>query len=262
MSHILDLMEQAARKAGESLLHDFLHREDLIIESKEHSSFVTEADRRSEDMIVEILRKAYPDWGILGEEGTDYASSKDGYRWIIDPLDGTTNFLHGIPDWSVTMALEKQGEIVAGITYDPTRNELYVAEKGQGAFLNGKRLQISQKNELNRFIINLDMGFSRHDVKAVKELSAASEKVYALEGHVHNGRGMALGMAYLAAGRCDLLHSWSVYPWDYAAGIILVQEAGGIVTDLTLLPVKLEKSGVLAGNAVLHSAYAKLLGLN
>jgi len=252
-------MEHAAREAGVSLLRYFSHRDELIIDTKKPGDFVSQADREAEKIIVDILRAAHPDWGILGEEGSNEAVSADGYRWIIDPLDGTTNFLHGVPNWCVTIALEKDNDIIAAIIFDAIRNEFFHAEKGQGAFLNGKRLSISPEQDLGNCIAGIDGALYLEDDMAY--LSKIWEKTYAACASTIVLCTAAMTLAYTAAGRFAVSHVAGVQPWDVAAGFLLIREAGGIVTDLGLNPAHHSKGQSVAGNPDLHEKYIKIIGL-
>lgn len=256
-SETLALMEHAAREAGVSLLQDFANRDALVIEAKKPSDFVSQADRKSEQIIVNILRTARPDWGILGEEGSDISAGESGYRWIIDPLDGTTNFLHGLPNWCVTIALEKEGEIIAAMTFDVIRDELFFAEKGQGAFLNHKKITVFAGSELDRGIVGMDTGW----FDDIDYLANTWRQGYDHAASIITLGAAALTLAYMAAGRFAVCHVVGVQPWDVAAGILLIREAGGVVTDLSLAPAQPDKGETVAGNPGLHDKYTTLIGL-
>lgn len=260
LSPVLSLMADAAKKAGDSLLHDFSHRDQLLIDVKKPGDFVSQADRKAEKIIVDILRETYPDWGIMGEEGTAFDASSDGYRWIIDPLDGTTNFLKGVPNWCVTIALEQHDEIIAALTFDAIRNELFYAEKGQGAFVNGVRLQVSQDDDLENCICGIDGALYKDDDMAY--LAGVWEKTYAAAASTTVLCTAALTLAYTAAGRFAVCHVAGVHAWDVAAGILLIREAGGIVTDRALNPANHLQGEAVAGNAGLHKNYVSVIGLN
>lgn len=259
LSPTLALMKHAAEQAGDSLLQDFSSRERLIVEQKKPGDFVSQADRKAEKIIVDILRAAHPGWGILGEEGTNEAAGPDGHRWIIDPLDGTTNFLNGVPNWCVTIGLEHQGEIIAGVTWDVLRNELFYAEKGQGAFLNGHRLSVSRAENLIDGIGGIDGALSSEE--DMQYLAGIWHKTYAELASTVVLCSAALTMAYTAAGRFAVCHVAGVQPWDIAAGILLIREAGGVVTDRRLQPVDHLKGEAVAGSSGLYKKYVVMLGL-
>jgi len=259
LSPNLAVIERALEKAARSLIRDFNEVEKLQISVKGPGDFVSRADKRAEEIIVESLQKDRPDWGIFAEEGTTVKGKDAQYRFIIDPLDGTTNFLHGIPHWCVTAALEKDGEIVAGMTFDPVRQEMFRAEKGAGAFMNNSRLRVSGRKDLSMSVIGmLDMSEGE---AGLEDFGAKFLKAYGTCANVLTTSSLALEMAYVAAGRLDALYTIGGYPWDVAAGILMVKEAAGIVTDHQMRPAKLDQKQFLAGNPVQHKAVAELFGL-
>lgn len=252
----LAVMIKAAEKAARSLVRDFGEVEKLQISVKGPGDFVSRADRRSEEIIVESLQYDRPEWGILGEEGGEQQGSDSRYRFIIDPLDGTTNFLHGLPHWCVTIALEKDGQVIAGVTLDPIRQELFRSEKGSGAFVNRDRMRIGGRKKLENLVVILN-GSQPHE-----QPQADIEKIYQNGCSARILGSGALDLAYVAAGRCDIVHlTATTKPWDVAAGFLMVREAGGTVTGLDLKPPTLDGCGFIASNADLHRAYTGLLGL-
>jgi len=257
----LNVMIKALDKAGRSLVRDFNEVEKLQIAVKSPGDFVSKADKRSEEIIVENLQKDRPDWGFLGEEGTNIKGSDPSHRWIIDPLDGTNNFLHGVPHWCVTAALEKNGEVIAAVTYDPIRQETFRAEKGQGAFMDRTRLRVTGRKDFKQAMVGLDAGYKFRDDAAMTQYGNLWKKAAATGAGVRYFGAMALDMAYVAAGRIDVLMNWDVRPWDVAAGILLVREAKGVVTDWTLKPASVDSGGFLLGNPDMHRALADLAGL-
>lgn len=237
----LNLMITAAKKAGRSLLKDFLEVENLQVSLKGPADFVSAADLRADKIIRDELKKARPSYGILTEESGDSEGEDTSHRFIVDPLDGTSNFLHSIPFFAVNIALEENREIIAGVTYNPISDELYYAEKGAGAFLFGgprrsSRLRVSRRKSLDDGIVYL---YSQ-------ELRAQSDKI----NHriIRRFGAQALELASIAAGRADVLATNSCKLWDVAAGIILIKEAGGIV-DVYNEDKKLK----VDGNAMLFS---------
>jgi myo-inositol-1(or 4)-monophosphatase len=257
----ISVMIKAAEKAARSLIRDFNEVEKLQISVKGPGDFVSRADKRAEEIIVESLSKDRPEWGFLGEEGTSKIGSDPRYRWIIDPLDGTNNFLHGVPHWAITVALEKDGEIVAGITYDPVRQEMFRAEKGSGAIMNNTRLRVSGRKDITQAILVTDNALK--DKASLEAYEQKMTMVGTVPGlAIRTFGSAALDLAYVAAGRFDgfYLHG-GTYTWDLATGILLIREAAGVATDLDLKPAVPEKGNVLAGNPVLHKAFAELIGL-
>ena len=258
LSPNLTVMVKAVEKAARSLVRDFGEVEKLQVSVKGPGDFVSRADRRSEEILVESLQKDRPDWGFLNEEGGVIIGKDTHYRWIIDPLDGTSNFLHGIPHWCITMALEKDNEIIAGITYDPIRQELFRVEKGGGSFMNNSRLRVSGRKELDRAIVAIGtMMRAPEDIQRYQDiwakifLECAGARQYACAG---------LNLAYVAAGRFDINYNLGgVKPWDIAAGILLVREAGGTVTDLKLGSDMFGRFEVFAANPILHTKFQALL---
>jgi myo-inositol-1(or 4)-monophosphatase len=256
----LAVIERALEKAARSLIRDFNEVEKLQISIKGPGDFVSKADKRAEEIIVESLQKDRPDWGILGEEGSNIKGKDAQYRFIIDPLDGTTNFLHGLPHWCVTIALEKEGEVVAGMTFDPIRQEMFRAEKGSGAFMNNTRLRVSGRKDLSASLIAVGCAGLRAKDPALAGQDLA--KIHAVCADARRMASAALDLAYVAAGRFDAYIERAVQPWDIAAGILMVREAAGIVTNTDdLKPGKADSGNVLAGNPVIHRNLAELLGI-
>lgn len=258
----LMVMARAIEKAARSLVRDFNEVEKLQISVKGPGDFVSKADKRSEQILLESLSKDRPDWGFMGEEGTDQKGKDERYRWIVDPLDGTNNFLHGVPHWCITVALEKDGEIVAGMTFDPIRQEMFRVEKGGGAFMNNTRLRISGRKELKDALVVVDAGYSR---KVDSEYEFYQKIISLTERNTSAARTFgagALDLCYVAAGRADIMiHAGGAKPWDVAAGFLMVREAAGIVTDLSHKPAGVMNGQFLAGSPVLHAKYAELIGL-
>jgi myo-inositol-1(or 4)-monophosphatase len=252
----LAVMIKAAEKAARSLVRDFGEVEKLQISVKGPGDFVSRADRRSEEIIVESLQYDRPEWGILGEEGGEQQGEDSRYRFIIDPLDGTTNFLHGLPYWAINIALEKDGQVIAGVTFDPIRQEMFRVEKGSGTFLNRQRLRVGGRKKLENLIVVLNgsqpQEQPQHDIAFIYQ-NGCSARIMG---------SAALDLAYVAAGRCDIAHiTANTKPWDVGVGFLMVREAGGTVTGLDLKPPSLDGRGFIASNADLHRAYTGLLGL-
>lgn len=252
----IDLMNRALDKAAQSLVTDFQALENLTIERKGKGDFVSQADKKSEKIIVDMLREERPDWGILGEEGTDVIGTDARYRWIIDPLDGTRNFLHNIPHWCVTIALEKDGEIVAGLTFSPMTNEKFRAIKGGGAFKNDVKIKASDCPTLDDAMIVIDTG---HTCQAPEKIELFS-KIAKQAGTVRIIATGALSLCYVAAGYYDaMIHNGHAMPWDLAAGFLFLQETGCTISNLELQPTNHEHGCFLAANPALHADIAKIL---
>ena len=257
-NHIM-VMSAAARTAGHQLLDHFRNRDTLLIEYKNPGDLVSIADRQSEETIIAVLTAVFPDYGILGEEGGAKPASAAGYRWVIDPLDGTSNFLHGIPFWCVTIALEQNGTVLAGVTYDPIQNELFYAVKGQGTYLNDQIMSTKQNHSLHSASVSLDVGGSPHiTIPSFTKAFAASSEHCATAMCL---RSCALTMAYVAVGRLDIAVNFGkVNPWDTNAGWLLVTEAKGVVTDTTGEAVNINTDNVLCvANQNLYDQFIPLL---
>ena len=253
MSPLTTIAVRAARAAGDFLLRTGERLHELRIEMKGPNDFVSEADREAERRIVEIIRRAYPDHAILGEEGGAQGEvGSHGARWIIDPLDGTTNYLHDLPWYSVSIALEIRGRLEVGVVYDPVRNELFVAERGKGARLDDRRLRVSQHTKLAGAVIGTGFPF-----KSQRHLDAYTEsfKAVSLAGcAIRRAGSAALDLAYVAAGRFDGFWELGLQPWDIAAGVLLIQEAGGVVTDIRGGDQLMKTGNVVGGNLRVHQA--------
>jgi myo-inositol-1(or 4)-monophosphatase len=256
-SATLNIMIKAARRAGRSLKRDLGEVENLQVSLKGPRNFVTAADRRAEEIVREELAKARPDYGFLGEEGGAHAGADNSHRWIVDPLDGTTNFLHGIPHFAVSIALERSGVVVAALTYNPANEELFVAERGKGAFLNDRRIRVAARKQLADAVVACGLPhFGRGD------LALARREIFAAQQHFGGLRrfgAATLDLAWVAAGRFDAFWESNLSPWDMAAGMLLVREAGGFVSDLDGGDAVLTKGHVAAGNDTMHRELLRLL---
>ena len=250
-------MIKAAHRAGRSLKRDLGEVEHLQVSVKGPRNFVTAADRRAETILREELAKARPDYGFLGEEGGAQAGSDKTHRWIVDPLDGTTNFLHGIPHFAISIALERDGEIVAGLVYEPTRDEMYSAEKGLGAYVNDRRLRVSGRRRLGEAVVGTGMPYGPR--AGEPGYGATLAAIMGATSGVRRMGSAALDLAYVAAGRYDGFWEFGLAPWDIAAGILLVREAGGFVSDLAGGHQMMTTGDVLAANDHLHPPLAALI---
>jgi myo-inositol-1(or 4)-monophosphatase len=241
----LPAMKEIAREAGALLMTHFRRVE---IEYKGDVDLVTEADRQSEALITSSIRQRWPQHGIIAEEGTRRDSAGD-YRWYIDPLDGTTNFAHTFPVFCVSMGLEHKGEMVAGVLYDPTRDEMFSAEKGGGAFLNDRQIHVSKFAKLSESL--LATGFPSH--KRHKNPNIYFYHQLTLRSHgLRRAGSAALDLASVACGRVDGFWEFNLNPWDTAAGVVLVREAGGIVTRFDGTPFNIDSRETLASNGLIH----------
>ena len=256
-SALLNVMIAAARKAARTLKRDFGEVEHLQVSMKGPANFVTAADKRAEEILRAELLKARPGYGFLGEEGGRREGTDQTHTWIVDPLDGTTNFLHGIPQFAISIGLERSGTIVAGVIYNPANDELYTAERGKGAFLNDQRLRVAARKQLAEAVIACGLPhYGRGDLAlGNRELAAVQDKVAGLRRF----GAASLDLAFLAAGRFDGYGERNLSPWDMAAGLLMVREAGGFVTDLDGGDAMFTKGHIVAGNETMHPELLKLL---
>ena len=256
-SALLNVMISAARKAGRALKRDFGEIEKLQVSMKGPANFVTAADRRAEETLYAELAKARPGYGFLGEEGGPREGADKTHTWIVDPLDGTTNFLHGIPQFCISIGLEREGTIVAGVIYNPANEELYVAERGKGAFLNDQRIRVAARKRLADAVIACGLPhIGRGDIAlGQRETAAVQDKVAGLRRF----GAAALDLAWVAAGRLDGYWERDLKPWDLAAGVIMVREAGGFVSDYDGADEMLAKGQIVAGNETMQKELLRLL---
>ena len=256
-SALLNVMIAAARKAARALKRDFGELEKLQVSLKGPANFVSAADRRAEETLYQELSKARPGYGFLGEEGGSRAGADKSHRWIVDPLDGTTNFLHGIPQFAISIALERDGSVVAGLVYNPASEEMFIAERGKGAFMNEQRIRVAGRTRLTDAVIACGLPhIGRGDLAlARRETGAMQEQVAGLRRF----GAAALDLAWVAAGRLDGYWERDIKPWDMAAGIILVREAGGFVTDCDGGEDMFHKGHIIAGNDAIHKEVLRVL---
>ncbi len=252
-SSLINVMVGAARKAGRSLARDFGEVENLQVSVKGPANFVSAADHRAEKIIYEELSKAREGYGFLMEESGEIAGADKTHRWIVDPLDGTTNFLHSIPLFAISIGLEREGELVAGVIYNPVLDELYTAEKGKGAFLNDRRrLRVAGRRETGDCVIATGIphrGRPQHDLFR-RDLHTMMDTV----AGIRRTGSAAIDLAWTAAGRFDAFWERNLKPWDLAAGIVMVREAGGRVSDLDGRETMMESGNVIAANAQIQKA--------
>lgn len=263
-SGLLTVIERAARKTAPRLRRDFGEVENLQVSRKGPADFVSLADKRAEQTLVEELGKARPDWGFLLEEGGVIEGDPMKPRWIIDPLDGTTNFIHGIPHFAISIAVQEPrrdgkgwGEITTGLIYQPLTDESYWAEKSRGAWLHDRRLRVSARRDLTESVIATGIPFHGHGdmVQWTRIFGAVAPSV----AGIRRFGAASLDLAHVAAGRYDGFWESGLQPWDVAAGILLIREAGGFVTDFRGGDQPIERAEVLAANDVLHSKLHKIV---
>ncbi len=248
MNPMTNIAARAAREAGKLLLRYFNRMENIPVEEKQANDFVTEVDRASEKIIIGAIRKAYPDHAILAEESGDHAGND--YLWIIDPLDGTTNYLHGFPQFSISIAVQHRGELIAAVVHDPLRDETFTAHKGGGAYLNERRIRVSKRKDLHGAL--LGTGIPYRDQRFVDNYFGMMKALIRDAAGVRRPGSAALDFAWLAAGRIDGFWELGLARWDFAAGTLLVQEAGGVVTDLAGGNRHFETGNPVAGNVHIH----------
>lgn len=254
MLEFLQAAEDAARQAGQ-VLRSWSSR--FTVREKSRSNLVTEADLASQSAIAELLKRRFPQHGLLGEEDLGHDQSAAEYRWIIDPLDGTTNYVHGFPYYAVSIGLECRGEMIVGVIYDPVRDELFAAAKGNGASLNRRPLRCSEIARLNQAMViaSLPVGTDAADLAVRRFLTVLPHAQT-----VQRTGSAALNLAYLAAGRLEGFWSSSLKPWDMAAGVLLVTEAGGMITQMNGAPFQLYEANLLASNGTaVHTELRNLL---
>ena len=259
MSTPLEFARQTARQAGH-LLRELYHRRHEVRFKSSDIDLVTEADLASEQLILEAIRSRFPEHAILTEEsGGDLPAAAPNvpYLWLVDPLDGTVNYAHGFPFWGVSLALLEKGEISLGVIYDPLRDELFWAEQGKGAWGNNQPLRVSSASRLREALVATGFAYRRATIRDnnLAEFSALMPQVQG----VRRAGAAVLDLAYIAAGRLDAYWEMHLHPWDWGAGVLMVQEAGGQVSDLDGRPWSLETKGLLASNGPLHQSLRALL---
>ena len=250
-SALLNVMVQAVRKAGRGLTRDFGEVEHLQVSMKGPGDFVSAADKRAEQVLYEELKKARPNFGFLMEERGEVAGDDEQHRWVVDPLDGTTNFLHSIPIFSISVALEKNGVPVAGVVFNPATDELYTAERGAGAFVNDRRLRVSARREMADCVIGTGvphLGRGNHP-RYLNEL----RQVMANCAGIRRLGSAALDLCYVAAGKLDGFWEDDLHPWDTSAGWLMIKEAGGFVSDKAGKEDMHASRTLVAGNEAIHA---------
>src|SRR5215207_4164108 len=256
-SALINVMVKAARRAGRNLQRDLGEIEHLQVSLKGPANFVTKADKRAEEMLYEDLAKARPGYGFIGEEGGTREGADKSHSWIVDPLDGTTNFLHGIPQFAISIGLQREGTIIAGVIYNPANEELYIAERGKGAFLNDQRLRVAGRRKLNECVIACGLphiGRGDHELSR-QEMTQIQDKVAGLRRF----GAASLDMAFVASGRLDGYWERNLQPWDIAAGQIMVRESGGLISGMDGHDEALKTGDVVCGNEFVHAELVKIL---
>lgn len=256
-SPAMNVMRAAVEKAGRALRRDFGEVENLQVSKKGPGDFVSQADLKAEKILFEELSEARPGYGFLMEEHGAVKGADTTHRWIIDPLDGTTNFLHGIPHFAISVALEREGTLVAGVIYNPITDELFFGERGQGAYGPSGRLRVAARNRLSDTIIASGMPYKESGKRPEWQ-----DKIIALSNDVGDIRtfgSAALDLAYVAAGRVDGYVETELGAWDLAAGIVLVREAGGLVSDHSNRQRMLDEGAIVAGNETVHAELLKTI---
>ncbi len=257
-SALINVMEKAARKAARGLRRDFGEVENLQVSRKGPADFVSAADLRAEEVLREELERARPGYSFLLEEQGQIDGADKTHRWIVDPLDGTTNFLHGLAHFAISIALEREGQLVAGLVFDPIKDETFWGEKGKGAFVNGHRLRVTARIDLSDALIATGIPFrgQQGHERTTGELSALTHRV----AGIRRFGSASLDLAYVAAGRFDGFWEHGLQPWDIAAGIVLVREAGGLVGDIEgRQPYTFNLKNILAANEPLFTPLSRAL---
>ncbi len=256
-SPLMTVMTDAVMKASRSLKRDFGEVENLQVSRKGPGDFVSAADRKAEKILREALEKARPGYGLVMEESGVVEGTDPTHRWHIDPLDGTTNFLHGLPQFAISVGLEREGQVVAGVIYDPAKDELFIAERGKGAYLNNRRIRVAARNDMADAVVTCGMPHIGRGDHGLFLRETAS-----VMGHVGGMRRLgaaALDLAYVACGRVDAYWERGLNTWDIAAGILMIREAGGFVSDADGGSAPLTKGSVACGNEIIHRELLKLL---
>jgi myo-inositol-1(or 4)-monophosphatase len=254
MHPIINIAVRAARRAGDRIAHSLEQVDRLDVTEKSTNDFVSEVDRQAEETIIAVIREAYPNHGILAEESGAQPGQKGGeaYQWVIDPLDGTTNFLHGFPQFAVSIAMRHKGRLEHAVIYDPLRQELFSASRGSGAQLNDRRLRVSTRKGLDGAL--LGTGFPFKQQKYLDTYLATFRALFPMTAGIRRPGSAALDLAYVAAGRLDGFWEIGLQPWDMAAGALLIQEAGGLVSDFSGGNAFLETGNLVAGNPKVFKA--------
>lgn len=246
---MLNIGIRAARAAGDQIIRYMERVQDLPVNSKGRNDFVTEVDRRSESVIMESIRRSYPDHAFLAEESGSHGSGE--YLWVIDPLDGTTNYLHGFPQFAVSIALKYRGVLDQAVIYDPLRQELFTASKGAGAYLDSRRIRVGKRKSLDGAL--LGTGFPFGDSDRLEDFIKTFRAIFPMTAGIRRAGAASLDLAYVACGRLDGFWEYGLNEWDIAAGVLLIQEAGGIISDMDGGADYLQSGNVITANPRIHA---------
>jgi len=260
MHPMLGIAVKAARRAGAIINRAARDIDILSVTRKRHADFVTEVDKAAEQAIIEILQRAYPDHAILAEESGAKAGTAGGsdYTWIIDPLDGTTNFIHGFPQYAVSIGLRHKGVLAQAVVYDPAKNELFTATRGRGAYLDDRRIRVSRRTQLDDALIGT--GFPFRELAHIEQYLAMFREITRRTAGIRRAGAAALDLAWVAAGRLDGFWEIGLSPWDMAAGALLIQESGGLVGDFRGESGYLESGSIAAGNPKIFAQLLQIIG--
>ena len=252
---MLNIAIRAARTAGDSIVREMDRTRDISIETKGKNDFVTEVDKNAEGIIISVIKNAYPEHAFLAEESGQ--EGENDYLWIIDPLDGTTNFLHGFPHFSVSIALQNKGVLEQAVIYDPLKQELFTASKGKGAQLNNRKIRVSVKNTLDGAL--LGTGFPYNNKSVMQQFIESYKNLFPNVAGIRRAGVASLDLAYVACGRLDGFWEFNLRPWDIAAGALIIQEAGGINAELTGGADYMETGNIISANPKMIKAMLKVL---
>ncbi len=254
----MNIAIRAARAAGNAIIRQIDHVQDLPVNIKGRNDFVTEVDQQAENIIIETIHGAYPNHAILAEESG--AQGKDDYQWIIDPLDGTTNYLHGFPQYAVSIALKHKDKLEQAVVYDPLKQELFTTSRGQGAYLNDRRIRVSNQKHLEGAL--LGTGFPFKDQERLEEYLNTFRALFPMTAGIRRAGAASLDLAYVACGRMDGFWEFALKPWDIAAGALLIEEAGGMVCDMSGGDAYLKNGDILTGNPSILEEMRNILKIN
>ena len=255
MHPMLNIAIRAARTAGDSIVREMDRTRDISIETKGQNDFVTEVDKNAEGIIISVIKNAYPEHAFLAEESGQ--EGQNDYLWIIDPLDGTTNFLHGFPHFSVSIALQNKGVLEQAVIYDPLKQELFTASKGKGAQLNNRKIRVSIKNTLDGAL--LGTGFPYNNESVMQQFIESYKNLFPNVAGIRRAGVASLDLAYVACGRLDGFWEFNLRPWDIAAGALIIQEAGGINAELTGGADYMKTGNIISANPKMIKAMLKVL---
>ncbi|MCW5590418.1 MAG: inositol-1-monophosphatase [Legionellales bacterium] len=258
MHPMVNIGVKAARHAGDLIARAFARLDTVKVSEKGKNDFVTNVDQHCEQVIIDHILKAYPEHDIIGEESGQYQRRGSEFQWIIDPLDGTNNFIHGFPHFAVSIGIKFQGELEHGVIYDPIRDELFTATRGKGAQVNGKRMRVTQQSRLENSLLGTGFPYRNNDPKIDFFIQSFTELYRKVSG-IRRAGSAALDLAYVAAGRFDGYWELGLSPWDMAAGATMIREAGGIITDFTGGNQFLERGDIISGNPKIYTALFAIL---